>query len=113
MAALIGVGEETEGVGSNDGVQREPADDLDGVPIFDDRPIDFSGGAGLDGMPMVCSGTASLINLPPVENRYMQHHDEPLLLVHFQEHNYVGMVRGMVPRLVAMYSNFQRLTMCP
>jgi ribosomal protein S6E (S10) len=62
VAALIGVGEEAEGekAGAEEAVEVQgerlgAPGDLDGVPIFDDRPIDFSGGAGLDGMPMVHS----------------------------------------------------------
>ena len=76
VAALIGVGEESEGRGDTAAAgemeaqieQLRPPDDLDGVPIFDDRPIDFSGGAGLDGMPMVRveSGGAGLDDMPMV-----------------------------------------------
>ena len=58
MAALIGVGEEEAGGARDDVIgqihREQVADDLDGVPIFDNRPIDFSGGAGLDGVPLVC-----------------------------------------------------------
>lgn len=55
MAALIGVGSSDSGGGDmRDIVEKEQEEgSLDGVPIFDDRPIDFSGGAGLDGEPMV------------------------------------------------------------
>lgn len=48
MAALIG------GSGSGEIVEKEQVEEnLDGIPIFDDHPIDFSGGAALDGEPMV------------------------------------------------------------
>ncbi len=49
MAALIGIGGDEVSTG-----EIENRDEyLDGVPIFDNRPIDFSGGVGLDGEPMV------------------------------------------------------------
>ncbi len=59
MAALIGIAEDGEATAGTDdmgalALREQVAEDLDGVPIFDDRPIDFSGGAGLDGLPMVC-----------------------------------------------------------
>ena len=38
------------GVGEGDAVDEN----LDGVPLVDNRPIDFSGGNELDGEPMVC-----------------------------------------------------------
>ena len=61
MAALIGVGEDADVAGRKAGsaaaqVELEQMEeDLDGLPIFDNRPIDFSGGTGLDGIPMVSS----------------------------------------------------------
>ena len=48
MAALIGTDM------SHTRESEHIDESLDGVPLFDDRPIDFSGGAGLDGEPMVC-----------------------------------------------------------
>ncbi len=49
MAALIGGG------GDGDIMEKQHLEEnLDGVPIFDNHPIDFSGGAALDGEPMVC-----------------------------------------------------------
>lgn len=27
---------------------------MDGIPLLDDRPIDFSGGTDIDGVPIVC-----------------------------------------------------------
>lgn len=36
------------------GKQEESSDtDLDGVPLLDTKPIDFSGGTSIDGVPMV------------------------------------------------------------
>lgn len=34
------------------GQSSEPVSDVDGIPILDNRPIDFSGGQGLDGIPL-------------------------------------------------------------
>ena len=49
VAALIG------GAGDDDIIEKQQMEEnLDGVPIFDNHPIDFSGGAALDGEPMVC-----------------------------------------------------------
>lgn len=45
MAALIGGDDLTE--------KQQMEENLDGVPILDNNPIDFSGGAALDGEPMV------------------------------------------------------------
>lgn len=53
MAALIGVSDDPEPEDTSEQVD----DSLDGIPIFDDRPIDFSGGAGLDGEPMVSTAS--------------------------------------------------------
>ena len=47
----MAVKEKREGVDS----QEVAISEIDGVPLFDDRPIDFSGvGQNIDGVPMVC-----------------------------------------------------------
>lgn len=51
MAALIGVVEESKP--SVESSSQQGQESLDGIPIFDNRPIDFSGGADLDGEPIV------------------------------------------------------------
>lgn len=49
MAALMAVKEKR-------GVEEVAISEIDGVPLFDDRPIDFSGvGQNIDGVPMVCA----------------------------------------------------------
>lgn len=65
IAALIGVGEDPGASLESQNVEES----LDGIPIFDDRPIDFSGGAGLDGEPMVC--VTSNINNTIIHNKLL------------------------------------------
>ena len=53
VVALMGGVEGDSELGTGAEPQSEQCD-LDGIPLFDNQPIDFSGGAALDGEPMVC-----------------------------------------------------------
>lgn len=56
MAALMSLKSEGE-----EGQEEEQ--DLDGLPLLDNRPIDFSGGAGLDGIPIGTVGSIFLCSV--------------------------------------------------